>query len=215
MATGCGGSGRNSDGASGRPGTSFRLMNLRDRNSANFADLALDVSSLYLLAAPSTPQEARDEILRRASSGEILPHAEAKRIVSACGPTTVPAKSRVSVHRAINEGHTRFREITSVERRKILNQGPENFHQNVIAAVTRQQWDAPYRELQDVLDACEKLSRRSVRKILAAIPAGDFEPTMERLERAIVSLEELGNKTDAPKKRKSVRRSNRGASWHC
>ena len=49
--------------------------------SANFADLGIDVSSLYLLAAPSTPEKARAEVLRRAEAGGGLRHAEVKRIV--------------------------------------------------------------------------------------------------------------------------------------
>jgi len=49
--------------------------------SDNLSDLNLPVSSLYLLAAPSTPEQVRDEIIERASSGEILPVAEVKRVV--------------------------------------------------------------------------------------------------------------------------------------
>src|SRR5271154_5822542 len=41
--------------------------------SANIADLGIDVSSLYLLAAPSTPEKARVEVLRRAEAGDALP----------------------------------------------------------------------------------------------------------------------------------------------
>jgi hypothetical protein len=39
------------------------------------------VSALYLLAAPSTPSEARDAIIERAQAGETVPVAEAKRII--------------------------------------------------------------------------------------------------------------------------------------
>src|SRR6516164_3119924 len=49
--------------------------------SRNFRDLSLPLSGLYLLAAPSTPQEARDEIIERAQAGETIPVAEAKRII--------------------------------------------------------------------------------------------------------------------------------------
>jgi Protein of unknown function (DUF3102) len=40
--------------------------------SANFADLNLNISSIYLLAAPSTSKKARDEVLHRAEGGESL-----------------------------------------------------------------------------------------------------------------------------------------------
>jgi hypothetical protein len=49
--------------------------------SRNFRDLSLPVSSLYLLAAPSTPKKARDEIIERAQAGKTVPVAEAKRII--------------------------------------------------------------------------------------------------------------------------------------
>jgi len=49
--------------------------------SRNFRDLSLPLSGLYLLAAPSTPQEARDEIIERAQAGEKIPVVEAKRII--------------------------------------------------------------------------------------------------------------------------------------
>jgi hypothetical protein len=49
--------------------------------SKNFLDLSLPVSALYLLAAPSTPESARGEIMQRAKGGETLPVAEVKKIV--------------------------------------------------------------------------------------------------------------------------------------
>jgi gas vesicle protein len=49
--------------------------------SRNFRDLSLPVSALYLLAAPSTPKEARDKIIERAQAGETIPVAEVKRTI--------------------------------------------------------------------------------------------------------------------------------------
>src|SRR5262245_20803356 len=43
--------------------------------------LQLPISGLYLLAAPSTPQEARDQIIERAQAGETVPAAEVKRVI--------------------------------------------------------------------------------------------------------------------------------------
>ena len=51
--------------------------------SADFADLNLPVSALYLLSAPSTPPEARDALLDRAATGEKLTHAEIKQTITA------------------------------------------------------------------------------------------------------------------------------------
>src|SRR5262249_4696146 len=50
--------------------------------SANFADLKLPVSALYLLAAPSTSEKVREEVLERAKAGEAMSLAEVKEIIS-------------------------------------------------------------------------------------------------------------------------------------
>jgi hypothetical protein len=41
--------------------------------------LDVPVSGLYLLAAPSTPEEARDEVIARAESGEVLSVTDVQR----------------------------------------------------------------------------------------------------------------------------------------
>jgi hypothetical protein len=63
--------------------TALNFMRVHELSkSRNFRDLNLPVSSLYLLAAPSTPDEARLEIAQRAEAGEQLPIAEVKRVVA-------------------------------------------------------------------------------------------------------------------------------------
>lgn len=47
----------------------------------NFSDLSIAPSALYLLAAPSTPDEAIDEALERAEQGEVITHSTAQEIV--------------------------------------------------------------------------------------------------------------------------------------
>ena len=49
--------------------------------SANFADLAIDVSALYLIAAPSTPEPVRQEVVNRAKSGEPMTRAKALEVL--------------------------------------------------------------------------------------------------------------------------------------
>lgn len=44
-------------------------------------NLTVDVSSLYLLAAPSTPPKVRETVIARAEAGEKISHAEVKREV--------------------------------------------------------------------------------------------------------------------------------------
>lgn len=50
--------------------------------SENFSDLDFAPSALYLLAAPSTPDEVRREALERAYQGESITHAKVKKLVA-------------------------------------------------------------------------------------------------------------------------------------
>jgi len=60
-----------------------RCMHIFERKSElnNLLNADLPVSALYLLAAPSTPREAVDEVVERAQAGETVPVAEVKRVV--------------------------------------------------------------------------------------------------------------------------------------
>jgi hypothetical protein len=49
-------------------------------------DLDLPLSSLYLLASPSTPEAVRHDVIERATSGEEFSHAEVKDIVTKAKP---------------------------------------------------------------------------------------------------------------------------------
>ncbi|KAB8320093.1 DUF3102 domain-containing protein [Tolypothrix campylonemoides VB511288] len=48
----------------------------------NFTHLNITASTLYLIAAPSTPKHVREEVLKRASNGENISYTKAKAIVS-------------------------------------------------------------------------------------------------------------------------------------
>ena len=50
-------------------------------NPERVTGLKLAASSLYLMAAPHTPPEARDEVMRRAEAGEEVSRAEVQRII--------------------------------------------------------------------------------------------------------------------------------------
>src|SRR5262245_45152690 len=57
--------------------TARRFMQVFELSkSRNLRDLDVPVSALYLLAAPSTPEEAREEVIERAQAGERLSFAE-------------------------------------------------------------------------------------------------------------------------------------------
>jgi hypothetical protein len=84
--------------------------------SANFVDLDLPISALYLLAAPSTPPAVRKEVLDRAASGESLSHKEVRTAVTQAKAAAVPAaqESKSSLERAIDKRaalETRIREL--------------------------------------------------------------------------------------------------------
>jgi hypothetical protein len=53
------------------------------------AEYDIPVSGLYLLAAPSTPEAARDEVVERAGAGERLGHVDVKAIIEAHGESAV------------------------------------------------------------------------------------------------------------------------------
>lgn len=79
--------------------TAYNFIGVYERfaNRANFAQLDIAASALYLLAAPSTPDAAREEALRRAESGERITHKAAKRIVEQKEPE--PTEAEIAVAR--------------------------------------------------------------------------------------------------------------------
>lgn len=54
----------------------------RQFKMVNFTDLSITTSTLYLLVSSSTPEDARKEVLERATQGEVISHAKAKTIVT-------------------------------------------------------------------------------------------------------------------------------------
>lgn len=65
--------------------TAGRFMQVSTQfESANLANLNIAVSALYLLAEPSTPEEARKQALKLAKEGKKITHVKAKAIVSSC-----------------------------------------------------------------------------------------------------------------------------------
>ena len=175
--------------------------------SANVADLTITVSSFYLLAAASTPEEARAEVVRRAEAGEALPHAEVKRIVG-----EAKGHSSITVREMIRGYYGDFARLPPIEREKILEERPENIDFAIADAATRQRWKPPYCQLQNTLVGMETAAKWSARKIIDAIPAEHIAATTPRIEQAIRFLSSLDAKlrhnrnvskvsTDDPKKR--------------
>jgi len=76
--------------------TALNFMRAHDLSkSKKFLDLNLPVSALYLLAAPSTPEPAKTEVIERAQAGEAIPVAEVKRVVERHKPPSrKPSKAK-------------------------------------------------------------------------------------------------------------------------
>ena len=62
----------------------------------NFTNLNITASALYLVAAPSTPKEARAEVLERASIGENISYTKAKAIIYNYKKTAKPRCNKLS-----------------------------------------------------------------------------------------------------------------------
>jgi hypothetical protein len=72
----------------------MRVFKLAQSKSANFADLSLPTSALYLLAAPSTPTEVQNEFIERAEAGEVIKLAEVRTRIAASAKTDAPISSK-------------------------------------------------------------------------------------------------------------------------
>jgi len=81
--------------------TADRLIKIKDFADQNrqFGDFAgsLHKSTQYLIVEPSTPEEAREEILERAASGEPIPPSKAKAIVDRHKPPAEPLEAEVVI----------------------------------------------------------------------------------------------------------------------
>ena len=62
--------------------TAYSFMQVYDNiQLPNFGNLQIDVSALYLIAAPKTPEPVRTEIVRRAETGEPVTHESVKAVM--------------------------------------------------------------------------------------------------------------------------------------
>ena len=57
------------------------VYDLAKSKSANFAELGLPLSAIYLLAAPSTPPDAVDEVTERAERGEVVKFDDVREVI--------------------------------------------------------------------------------------------------------------------------------------
>jgi hypothetical protein len=79
----------------------IKTLNLSDLES-----LQIDASSLYLLAAPSTPEAAREEVLERAATPEGITHAATKHVVANHKAAVAPAPKPAPAGPPVSWGRT-------------------------------------------------------------------------------------------------------------
>jgi hypothetical protein len=110
--------------------TALNFMRLAElAKSETVSDLKLSMRALYLLAAPSTPTEVRDEIVERARAGETIPVAEVKRVIDRAktkpGRTKTKTKTKTSKTNKSMERAARQAEWDKAEIDRIRAQGAE------------------------------------------------------------------------------------------
>jgi Protein of unknown function (DUF3102) len=71
--------------------------------SRNFRDLEIDVSALYLIAAPKTPEPVRRQVVQRAENGEPVTHAGVRALVQRFAETGEIPDIQVSLPQLIAE----------------------------------------------------------------------------------------------------------------
>jgi hypothetical protein len=71
----------------------IRVYELSQSKSKTILDLNLALRTIYLLAAPSTPQAAKDEVIERAANGDELLHDTVKEIVGRSRPPRARQRS--------------------------------------------------------------------------------------------------------------------------
>jgi hypothetical protein len=69
-----------------RHARNFMQMHELSLKSANIADLDLPLTAFYLLAAPSTSEAVRNDVLARADAGEAFSVADVKRLIGEARP---------------------------------------------------------------------------------------------------------------------------------
>jgi hypothetical protein len=98
--------------------TALNFMRVYDLSNKgrNFRDLSLPVSSLYLLAQPTTPEAARQEVFNRAESGEPVSYQQTRDTIAkhkrALRPPYVPPVVRQDL---IDQAMTLIRQMREID----------------------------------------------------------------------------------------------------
>lgn len=145
-----------------------RFMEVHDKfKTAKLADMEIDVSALYLIAAPKTPEPVRAEAIRRAEVGESVSHAGARALVGHFAKTGELPKAKVSLSelagqsRAAAAGPARPPTRGKTPQKRTVASAAQcqcrDFYQNLLAEIKRRRIEAKAkREGRWFPDACMK-----------------------------------------------------------
>jgi hypothetical protein len=89
--------------------TAQRFINIHEfaeSKNDKLSLLNLPLSSLYLLAAPSTPEKVRDEVMARAEAGEQISVAGVKQAIAEAKPPAADPDPEMADILAVRAGHT-------------------------------------------------------------------------------------------------------------
>jgi hypothetical protein len=84
--------------------TAWRFMEVFEKvKCSKLEQMEIDVSALYLIAAPSTPEPVRQEVLKIAMSGEHVSHGTVKAVIAEYNKTGDADKAVGQIFRAVAE----------------------------------------------------------------------------------------------------------------
>lgn len=156
-------------GWSDRTTLNFMRVHELSLKSETVSDLNLPMRELYLLAAPSTPQQARTEILDRAAAGEPVSGADVKKAI---------ARAKRKQNGAAETGGTENKDdaTTSAEARKLLYadadgadaSAPAEFASNPAATAAAAVNQLNAAELQSFLDQLSPAHQRAFKQKFGA-----------------------------------------------
>jgi hypothetical protein len=145
--------------------TATKFMQVADKfRSVNFTHLEIAISALYLLASPSTPEEVRAEVLKRASQGENITYTKAKAIICNHKETAKP----------------------ELEKPVIFDTAVETFEPNSTKSIER-----VGNGTEEVANALVELTRKAVEtKTYLLSPLSEMAPSSASRDQHLVSIME-------------------------
>lgn len=167
--------------------------------SANVTDFAMDLSTLYTIAAESTPPEARAEVMSRVGSGEVLSRREVRLVVQQAKQRqsiTPRAPPRRSVKEVLDRsGFAVCRRLSPIEREITFALAKlEGKEIGIEWAEERAKLKRKHRDVLIVLDLVKACAKVPVRRIVAAVPEEQRSRTAEQLRRATEFLSDLASR---------------------